>query len=368
LAKKKHSVNHINAFLVFYIVHTTQMGIGIIGVPRILYTETKQDSWFVVLITGMIISILVYVITKTSRYFQNKDLFDIHLQLAGPIGGRLLNVILICYFIGGYYAVMMGYIEISATWGYEGLYEWVLALALILVSIYAVLGGIRIIAGICFITFFITVWIICSMIPALDHIILDRMKPIFQASMPELARGVYRSSFTMIGFEVLYFIYPYIKEKQKIFMYSLLANGFTTFFVCAFTLLAILYFSGAQLERTIWAVLNIISIVKLPFIERFEYVFSSLWMLVILTNLSIFLWIASKGIKKVFQFKQKYSVWIIGVIVFVMSLFLNDRTEHNQFIDYVGMCGFYLWFCYPIILLFWSWIHVKRTRRGEDST
>ncbi|MFD2446569.1 GerAB/ArcD/ProY family transporter [Bacillus sp. CGMCC 1.16607] len=34
-----------NSFLVFFIIHTTQMGIGVAGVQRIIYKESKQDAW-----------------------------------------------------------------------------------------------------------------------------------------------------------------------------------------------------------------------------------------------------------------------------------------------------------------------------------
>ncbi len=351
----------VNAYMVFFIIHTSQIGVGIAGVPRIIYLEAKQDAWIAVLLSGIFIHALVWLIIQILSRFENKDLYQIHGILFGEKIGNIFNFVVTVYFIMAFYSIMIAYIEMTLSWGYEGVYEWVASLILIFISIYGVMGGFRVIVGICFITFLLTIWLIFVIYQPLDHVHWIRIFPILEADMKELSRGIFKTSYTMLGFEALFFIYPFIKEKNKTLFFAQLAVMVTTFLVFIFTLLSIVYFSPPQLEKTIWASLTMLSIVKFPFVERFEYIAISLWLLVILPNLTLFLWLASKGVKEVFHMKQKYAVWMIGVILFTLSFFLNKRVENNTFIDLVGRTGFYLWFCYPLLLYILTFFRKKNS-------
>ncbi|WP_299095666.1 GerAB/ArcD/ProY family transporter [uncultured Metabacillus sp.] len=353
-------VSLINAYMVFFIIHTAQIGVGIIGVPRIIFLESKQDAWIVVLFAGIIINLLIWVMFQILSRFENKDLYQIHCTVFGEKIGKLFNFVLTIYFIIAYYSIMNSYIEMALSWGYEGIYEWVGSFILIFISVYAVMGGFRVIVGICFLTFLLTIWLVFVIYQPLDHVQWIRISPVFNSNLTELSRGIFRSTYTMLGFETLFFIYPFIKEKNKVHFFAQLAVVFTTCLVCMVTLLSVIYFSPAQLEKTIWPSLTMLSIVKFPFVERFEYIAISFWILVILPNLSLFLWIATRGLKDVFRIKQKYAVWIISVILWILSFVVTERVENNTFIDVVTLTGFYLWFCYPLFLYIVTFFKKKK--------
>jgi spore germination protein AB len=279
--------------------------------------------------------------------------------LFGRFLGSIMNTFVVIYFIAANYSIIIGYIELSLTWGYEGFYEWGATLVLLLVTIYAVSGGFRVIAGVCFLSFIMTIWLTFVLYQPLDSIKFTRILPILSTSPSEIMKGVFKSSYTMLGFETLFFIFPFIKEKKKILLYSQLAVWFTTLLVVMATVITILFFSPKELERQIWPIVSMISTVHFPFIERFEFIAVSLWILVIFPNLCITLFISSKGVKQIFHLKQKYGIWVISLIIFITSLFITKRVDNNLFFDKVGQVGFYLWFIYPIFLYFISIIKFK---------
>ncbi|WP_460236276.1 GerAB/ArcD/ProY family transporter [Bacillus cereus] len=51
----------------------------------------------------------------------------------------------------------------------------------------------------------------------LDSINLTRILPIMSTTPSEMMKGVFKSSYTMLGFETLFFIFPFIKEKKNYF-------------------------------------------------------------------------------------------------------------------------------------------------------
>ena len=137
-------------------------------------------------------------------------------------------------------------------------------------------------------------------------------------------KGVFKSSYTMLGFETLFFIFPFIKEKKKLHVISQLAIWFTTLLVLIATVISILFFSPKELEKHIWPIVSMISTVHFPFIERFEFIAVSLWILVIFPNLCITLFISSKGVKQIFHLKLKHGIWVISIIIFI-RVFLSQK-------------------------------------------
>ncbi|WP_223322207.1 GerAB/ArcD/ProY family transporter [Leuconostoc mesenteroides] len=81
------------------------------------------------------------------------------------------------------------------------------------------------------------------------------------------------------------FVYPYLKDKKKAQNFANLGVFITTVLVAVLMIVAIVYFSPKQLEKTIWATLNMLKIVRVPNLERFEFIGISLWMVIMLPNL-----------------------------------------------------------------------------------
>ncbi|CAI9386334.1 MULTISPECIES: GerAB/ArcD/ProY family transporter [Bacillaceae] len=57
----KSNIRFVNAFMAFYIIHTSQIGMGILGVPRIVYLESKKDAWISILLSGLFVSLITWL-------------------------------------------------------------------------------------------------------------------------------------------------------------------------------------------------------------------------------------------------------------------------------------------------------------------
>ncbi|WP_163103553.1 GerAB/ArcD/ProY family transporter, partial [Peribacillus alkalitolerans] len=134
---------------------------------------------------------------------------------------------------------------------------------------------------------------------------------------------------------------------------------FSTIIYVALMIVAIIYFSGMQLERTIWATLSLFKIVRLPFIERFEYVAITYWMLIILPNLIFYMWSACRGIKRMFNIEENKSVWFFSAIILIAVQFIVTRTQVNMINDYFAKFAFYVVVCYPFVLYATAWLRKR---------
>jgi hypothetical protein len=175
----------------------------------------------------------------------------------------------------------------------------------------------------------------------------------------------------MLGFEIIMFVYPFVKEKQKAMFFVQMGNLVTTIIFTFATLISIVFFASNSLEKTIWPVLSMFKIVRLPNLERFEFIAVSFWMLIILPNMCFYLWAASKGFSRILRRKQKWGVWIIAIAAFAGSFFIKSRYQMNTMTDLVAKLGFYFAFCYPILLamivFIKKWFKRRKSKHAETS-
>jgi hypothetical protein len=128
----------------------------------------------------------------------------------------------------------------------------------------------------------------------------------------------------MLGFEMIVMFYPFIKDAKTSQKYAH-GGALTTTLITVFVyLVSIVFYSQKQLELTIWPTLSLTSIVELPFIQRFEYIDVSWWALVIIPNMTIPLWAASRGFKRLFNVQQKYPLWVMSIIILLTNIFVFD--------------------------------------------
>ena len=355
------------AYLAFFIVHTNQMGVGVTGYQRVIFMESKQDAWISLLIMYFVMNTVMFMICYILKSYKDKDLFDIHKSLFGKWIGGAINLIFISYLLAGFLAIILAYTEIVQAWVFPQMGSWVISSIIILLTIYGVFGGIRTVVGVCFLGFFLAIWLVFIITEPMTYMDLTFFHPILEANPKELIMGAYKASFTVLGFESILFVYPYIRNKEKVPFYAHLAVGFTGFLLILIMIVSIGYFSGEQLELTIWATLSMFKIIHFPNLERFEFVTVSVWLIVILPNVLIMMWSATRGLKKTFRLKQKSFVLICSTLIFIISLFFRKRVFINEYIDMVGQVGFAIVFGYSSLLFLIVFLSNVRKKVGEKN-
>ncbi|MBV7508069.1 spore germination protein [Bacillus sp. sid0103] len=341
----------VNAFLVMFFIHATQTGVGIVGLPRIVFLAAKHDAWISVFFGGMLSAVVLAMMVIMLKKYDSADLYGIQVDVFGKWFGNMLNIFYMLYMTISFFVILMNYIEIVQVWIFPDLPTWQISLALILLTIYAVNGGIRIIVGVAFISVLGTIWMIFILFVPMRYSDPKNLLPLFNTDLKDIFfKGVFKTSLSLMGFELLMFLYPYVKDKKKVFLYSQIGNFYTTFLFTAITMVCITFFAENGLARTIWPVLSMFKIVRLPNLERFEFIAVSFWMLVILPNMCSYLWAASKGFNRIINWKQKKGIWILGILVWGGSFLIKARYQMNELTDFVGHLGFYTAFCYPILL------------------
>lgn len=358
-----HPSETFNAFMIFFIIQSAQIGVGIQGFQRIIYQDAKHDAWISVVLAGLATHIIAIFMLKTLHLYDSNDLYGIHQDVYGKWIGNFLNSLYILYISSAFFAVLMNYTEVVQSWVFPNLKTWFLVASLLLIVVYSFTGGLRVIVGICFFSFVFSIILLPVLGFPMKYIEPRSLLPVLEADMSEIFKGVKSMTFTIVGFEILYVIYPFIKDKENVNKPLHLGLFLTTIIYLAVMLVSLTYFSGEQLSKTIWATLTLFSIVKFPFVERMEYIVICFWMLIILPNLCLFVWTAYRGTMRIVNISAKKFVWIFSFITFIASFSLTTRIQINMFNNHFSRIAFYTIFVYPILLYVVAKIKNKVNKR-----
>lgn len=351
----------VSPYFVFFLIHGMQYGVGILGFQRLIAKHAKHDAWISVLIAGLMTHLIVWLIYRLFENSNGNNILSVHNQIAGVRLGSVFTFLLSIYFIAQAVNVLRTYVEVTQVWMFATINTNIFSFLLLVLVLYAVLGGFRVVTGICFLGVVIPSFLLLTFLSTIEFGVFGRFYPVLNVPLVDILLGAKQMSLSVLGFEALLVYFPFIKNPKKSEPWAHASLLFTTVVYLIWMASAIIFFSTAQLEKNIWATLSIWKVIELPFVERFEYIGIAAWCLVILPNLCLGVWCASRLWRELFHIKQKNAVYIILAIIFLSLYSLNSREIVNQFNTILGNVGFYFLISY-IPLLFILQILARKWR------
>jgi spore germination protein AB len=348
----------ISPFLVLYLIMSMQIGIGVLGYQRIIAQAAGYDAWISVLGAGLSIHIIVWMIYKICGTVEG-DIVAANAYVFGKKIGALVSTFFIIYLLIFALAVLRTFIEVIQVWMFPEMSIFWFSLVFLMLSVYIVFGGFRTVTGIAFFCIVLPSYLLLTFGFALRFADFRNLLPIFDHSLKEFATSAFKMSLTYIGFEIPLFFYPFIKDAPKSQKWAHLGVFLTTMIYTLLAIITFMYFSEAQLAKSIWATLEMWKIVTMPFVERFEYIGIANWNLIILPNICIALWGASIILKRAFKLRQRKGVIILAIVCLISILFLDTRAKINFLNDWTGKIGFAVTYVYVPFLFFATMIAKK---------
>ncbi|MBD8071487.1 GerAB/ArcD/ProY family transporter [Bacillus sp. PS06] len=345
----------ISPYLVFFIISTNQLGIGALGFQRVISKAAGHDSWMAIILAGLSVHVILFMMYRMLEASEG-DIISIHSRTFGKWVGTVMSMIFLIYLLAQSTVVIRTFLEVIQVWVFPEMNIWIFTIYLLLLVTYIIFGGFRVITGICFFSIVLPAYLFLTIVFPLEFANFRNLLPILDHSALEIAQATKGMSLSIIGFEILLVIYPFIMNPKKSKKWAHLGVVYTTLIYLILGVTALMYFSMVQLDKQIWATISMWKIVEMPIVERFEYIGIASWMFIILPNICLSLWGSSRLIKRIFHIRQKYSIWILCVIVLVTSGMLTNRTEINMLLNYYSKVGLYLIYLYIPCLYFLSMI------------
>ncbi|WP_199880549.1 GerAB/ArcD/ProY family transporter [Bacillus massiliglaciei] len=355
--------NQVSPFYAFFLIHAMQTGISVLSFQKFLVKRAGTDGWISILLAGMMVHLFIAVIYKIFSMAPG-DIVSVNKHAIGKYAGHFFSLLFAVYFFLMSAAVMTTYINVVHVWMFAQVPSWAFAIVFMALIYYIIAGGFRAVTGITFISVILVYWLVFILFYDLFFSEFANLLPMFDHPIKDIIMGIQDSSLTMLGFETLLVFYPFLQHPETSQKSAHLGALTTTLLAMTIYLVSIIYYSPKELVEVIWPTLSLSSIIELPFIQRFEYIQISWWALVIIPNMTIPLWAASRIVKKVFSVKQIYPLLAMFVLILLSQIFVLDKDMFVIYEKAVNQFGPALLFMYlPVLLGIVYW----KKKRGKQT-
>lgn len=353
----------IRAFYLFFVISATQIGVGILGVPKYIFNHAEQDSWISVLLATACITLVITVMLYILNQYENADIFSIHVDLFGKWIGKTLGTLYIIYLISAVTVVLKTYIQVIQIFIYPTIPSYLMGFILLSLVVYTVLGGIRIVVGVCFIFFFLSLWVLLLLYNPIMSMDMSHFQPVFNTSAVNLLKGAKSTSLSLFGIEILFIIYPFVEDKNKLKKPVYFGALFSAFIILLSTIISIGYYSALDFEKMDWAVLTLFKGVSFSFIERFDYIVVVEWFMIVLPTMAIYMWAITYGMKRLYAVSQKMTLYSISIVLLIVTMIIKYNYLLEKLTNLINNIGFWVIFVYPFFLL--PFVIIKKRLRKE---
>ncbi|MEE6450881.1 GerAB/ArcD/ProY family transporter [Gottfriedia acidiceleris] len=342
----------VSPFFLLFLFHSTQTGVGLLNFQSNIVKGAGQDAWVSVLIVGLSIHIIIWLMYYLLKKSNNGDIMSLHQQLFGKWLGNILNTFFYIYMLLVITTIIRSYIAVLITWVFPYFPIWLLSIIMLFVITYLVIGGFRVITGICFWGVIIPSLLLLTFYFPLKYAYWTNLLPVFNHQISDYYISAKYCILMYSGPEFLLIYFPFIKNNQKSQKWAHLSQAYTIILYLFITFVSFAYFSHGQLKHITWPTLMMSKIIRYPFIERFEYVYIFLWLLVILPPCCMALWGAFRILKESFQFKTRKSLWFSIILVHFMVISLKSKLDVEKiatFMTYITSSFLYVYI--PILFI-----------------
>jgi spore germination protein (amino acid permease) len=363
--------NEISSSQVFQFIVSGQIGFGILSIASTLAKDVGHDGWIAITLAGVITSLSTYIIVATLKRFNNNSIVEINRLVWGKYLGLVINLIVIAYVT--YSAVLM-----------LRKFNNIIALSALRITPPLVITGFIIIPviylswyGLKYICRFSTLQVILIVSVALYYLLLLKyfrftfLQPIGAAGAMKIIKISFSPFTSFIGYELLTFIYPYIKDKKKLLKSALYANAFTVIFYIITVTFLTGFFGEVMLAQLLYPVFSLARAYRAPVFERLDLFFISLWFPIMLTTLLVYYFCAYNSLKRFFNIvnnkqKSKILIWCFTIVVIMLSRLPKDSIQLDKLFNQLGYISTgYVGYIFILYLLSF----IKRgDKKNETST
>ncbi|MGH4140174.1 GerAB/ArcD/ProY family transporter [Clostridium sp.] len=313
------------------IIFGTIVGVGILSLPNGVVKVAHQDGWISTLIGGIYPLYVVIIASYIGKKFPNDNILILSKKYFGKVLGTCCNLIFATYFIfiasliASYYSNLMR----SYMMGFLTSFKF---LAIIFICIiYAASKELKVIGRICEICFLLTIALILTPISALKLSQMTNICPVFGSGFGSILKGALESTFAYSGAEIILLIYPFLKEKKKMLVSSIMSVTIAIVIYVWCVFITIYYLGPDIVNKSFWSFLIVTESLSVSVINNYRYIFMYVWSIIALKTITINGY-ASVFILKDFAYKiQKKKIYFLmfPILLYLAFNFGNEISRQN---------------------------------------
>lgn len=365
---RARSNDSITNFGLFIWMIKCQIGIGLLSLPSMVYGAADGDSWLSVLVAGAAIQLILFAYSKLYTRMPGRILSEMTTELFGATVGRTVNFVYFLFFllIAGY-AISL-FVRLVHTWLLPKTPELIILCLISGAFLYLSLQSLSAIERFFTFSSVLFVLILLFSLTAFTHDLhISYLAPVGSSGLPGILSGSAQTFFSMIGFEVVLFLFARVRREDgraiRFLPTVTAANVFVTIFYTYFVMLCLAGFSPRALQLVKEPVLFLFKGLSFQLVDRLDLIFLSIWIFAMTTIFVGYLYMASRSLSPQSQSHRKL-IWISTGIVCALGYGLGKANA----IEAVSAWFQYGYFCMiavlPLLMLAKSFFTKSIADRG----
>jgi spore germination protein (amino acid permease) len=349
-----------------FLIHGVQLGVGILTLPRQLAEKAGTDGWMVIILSWLLSTSVSLIIIQIMKRHPNGTILDLLTRYFGRWIGKAATVLFALYFALLANVVFIREALFIQSWVLPHTETYILILLLTIPSYMIVRKDITILGRYSELVFFMTLWTIFIYLIPLRYGNWLHLLPVLKEGMMPILTAVQMASFSFIGFEIAFFLYPFLQKKEKAALGVVTANTLTLLAYLVITIGAFVFYSPDEITVYQEPTINVFKVIEFKFIERLEIVFFSFYIFVISTTVLPFMFMTVFCTSQLVgaQDHRKHLIWFL-LLEFVYVAVYPPTFERNTFFQrIIEQAGIIIAYGFPLCLWAYVWLHGRFARRS----
>src|SRR5699024_2279112 len=322
----------INSLQFIFIIVQLQVGVGILTMPYDIYNKAGGDSWLSILLAGLVIQTIFTRFHFLMKAYPTGTFFSIIQKVFGRVIGNVLILIYIMYFIVLAMSLLSRYASILSTWMMPLTPKWILISLMTVIVVYGAMDGLETIGRFLFIASFILIVYVGFSIYALKFMQISYVLPVLNEGFSNMVKGIFPSLYAMQGFEVVLFIYPFLRQKSlNAYSIATISNSIVTLLYTFIVFTTIVFLSPEEIILTPEPVIYLVKSFSFNMIERPDLLFTSIWIVFVATSFVVLLFILTEATHTLFHKQnRKWMTVFFGLLIFLLTLIPYGVYENKN--------------------------------------
>ncbi len=329
---ENHTLTHfeITIFMVGCLV-----GIGILSLPNDLMKTAKQDGWISSILGSVYPIYVVFISSFIIKKHPNENILSISKKYFGKFLGSFLNFLFMLQFFIYASAVANGFSNILRVYAVWFLTPTKILTVAFILAAYSASKGIKALARVNSIIFFITLALVGISTVALREGSFLNLSPVFGSGISNIIKGSVDTAFVYATMEILLIIHPFAGNDVDVPKAAYKSVFITTILYAWCVFIVIFYLGQEIIPKTIWSFIFVTESIKLPIINNFRYVFMFLWSLIIFKTISNEFFCITTILHDMTKIKVTWLCMALVPIMIFLSTLYKSETIRRAFLGNV---------------------------------
>ncbi|MED4442563.1 GerAB/ArcD/ProY family transporter [Bacillus thuringiensis] len=339
---KKYAYNEITLMQYIILINGVQVGTGVLSLPRVLAEKAGTDGWIAILIGWIFSTISGVFIVKT------------------------FVVIYMMYFAFYSCIVLINAMLYLKGWLLPKTPDYIVIFLFSIPTYFVARNGPSILGRYAELFFYMALWIpIFFLIPLIGNGSWMPFFPLLKEGWKPILTAVPSTVYAYLGFDIAFFLYPFLQKKQYAVHGMVIANTLTMLFYLFATIVCFAYFSPDSITQYNQPVINLLKVIEFRFLERFDMILLAVYLTIVSTS-----WIpalyCSVFCSSQLLGKQDHSSHVVVLLLLIIGFTFwthpswNESEIWQQVLSNTGLGVTYI---LPIILWLYCCLYEKFRRR-----